>query len=182
MPAYVAQMQEEELRIKLLKYKVALQPSKHVEIWHRLCCTFMDEFDGDIRRIFNSVKRIKDYILANKKQFPYLSGTKILNYWLYVMSQYTDVQFCDREYITVAPDTHVIQASEKLGLITQEDITKTNIRDVVSLLWEKVLDGTGMLRFPEQFDNGGSGDYTAEKYENEEPEPSDEEIRKMFGF
>ena len=41
---------------------------------------------------------------------------------------------------------------------------------------------TGMLRFLEQFDNGGSGDYTAEKYENEEPEPSDEEIRKMFGF
>jgi hypothetical protein len=41
---------------------------------------------------------------------------------------------------------------------------------------------TGMLRFLEQFDHGGSGDYTAEKYENEETEPSDEEIRKMFGF
>lgn len=41
---------------------------------------------------------------------------------------------------------------------------------------------TGMLRFLEQFDHGGSGDYTAEKYKNEEPEPSDEEIRKMFGF
>lgn len=41
---------------------------------------------------------------------------------------------------------------------------------------------TGMIRFLEQFDHGGSGDYTAEKYENEESEPSDEEIRKMFGF
>lgn len=41
---------------------------------------------------------------------------------------------------------------------------------------------TGMLRFLEQFDQGGSGDYTAEKYEKEETEPSDEEIRKMFGF
>lgn len=41
---------------------------------------------------------------------------------------------------------------------------------------------TGMLCFLEQFDHGGSGDYTAEKYENEETEPSDEEIRKMFGF
>ena len=41
---------------------------------------------------------------------------------------------------------------------------------------------TGMLRFLEQFDHGGSGDYTAEKYENKETEPSDEEIRKMFGF
>ena len=149
VPEYVAQMEEEELRIKLLKYKVALQPHKHVEIWHRLCCTFMDEFEGDIRRIFkdngNSVKQIKNYILANKKRYPYLSGTKILNYWLYVMSQYTDVQLCDRQYITVAPDTHVIQASEKLGLITQEDITKPNMRDIVSLLWEEVLDGTGKV-------------------------------------
>ncbi len=41
---------------------------------------------------------------------------------------------------------------------------------------------TGTLRFLEQFDHGGNGDYTAEKYEKEEPEPSDDEIRKMFGF
>lgn len=39
-----------------------------------------------------------------------------------------------------------------------------------------------MLRSFEQFDHGGNGDYTAEKYEKEEPEPSDDEIRKMFGF
>ena len=37
-------------------------------------------------------------------------------------------------------------------------------------------------QFLEQFDNGGSGDCTAEKYEPEETEPSDAEIRKMFGF
>lgn len=41
---------------------------------------------------------------------------------------------------------------------------------------------TGTLKFLEQFDNGGFGDYTAEKYEQEESEPSDEEIRKMFGL
>lgn len=39
----------------------------------------------------------------------------------------------------------------------------------------------GTLRFLEQFDNGGSGDYTAEKYLSEEPELDNEEIRKMFG-
>lgn len=41
---------------------------------------------------------------------------------------------------------------------------------------------TGMLRFLELFDHGGNGDYTAAKYEKEEPEPSDDEIRKIFGF
>lgn len=39
-----------------------------------------------------------------------------------------------------------------------------------------------MLRSFKQFGHGGNGDYTAEKYEKEEPEPSDDEIRKMFGF
>ena len=106
-PEYVVQMTQEDLRSKLLKYKVALQPNRHVEIWMRLCNTFNDKFQGDIRKLFlnneNSVKEIKEYILVNKKGFPYLSGTKILNYWLYVMTQYTDVKLEDRKYITVAP-------------------------------------------------------------------------------
>lgn len=41
---------------------------------------------------------------------------------------------------------------------------------------------TGAVRFLEQFDGGGSGDYTAEKYSDAEYEPSDEEIRRMFGL
>ncbi len=39
---------------------------------------------------------------------------------------------------------------------------------------------TGTLRFLEQFDNGGSGDYTKEKYDQEDKKPSKEEILKMF--
>ncbi len=42
----------------------------------------------------------------------------------------------DRQYISVAPDTHVIQASEKLGLITHDELEKPNIREKVSFLWE----------------------------------------------
>ena len=136
-PEYVVKMKQGELRTKLLRYKVALR---------RLCNTFMDKFQGDVRKLFwdndNSVKRIKEYILKNKKGFPYLSGTKILNYWLYVMIQYTDAKLEDRQYITVAPDTHVIQASEKLGLITHDEAEKPNIREKVSSLWEEVFRDT----------------------------------------
>lgn len=145
-PECVVKMKQEELRTKLLRYKVALQPNKHIEIWARLCNTFMDKFQGDVRKLFwdndNSVKKIKEYILKTKKEFPHLSGTKILNYWLYVMSQYTDAKLEDRQYITVAPDTHVIQASEKLGLITHEEAEKPDIREKVGLLWEEVFKNT----------------------------------------
>ena len=39
LPECVVKMDQEELRAKLLRYKVALQPNKHVEIWSRLCNT-----------------------------------------------------------------------------------------------------------------------------------------------
>lgn len=71
-----------------------------------------------------------------------MSGTKILNYWLYVMTQYTDAELRDRQYITVAPDTHVIQVSEKLGLITHDELDKPDIREKVSILLEEVFEGT----------------------------------------
>lgn len=47
---------------------------------------------------------------------------------------------------------------------------------------KEALGVTGTLKFLEQFDHGGSGDYTKEKYENQEPEFTDEEIRQMFGY
>lgn len=40
----------------------------------------------------------------------------------YVMEQYMDVKFIDRENITVAPDTHVIRASERFGVIFSEEV------------------------------------------------------------
>lgn len=45
---------------------------------------------------------------------------------------------------------------------------------------KEALGVAGTLKFLEQFDQGGQGDYTAEKYLNDEPEPTDEEIRRMF--
>lgn len=56
----------EEVQQALTKYKVALQRQKQTEIWLKLCETFVDLFDGDIRRLFdineNSVDKIRQYI------------------------------------------------------------------------------------------------------------------------
>jgi len=147
-PYSVIDMPIELLREKLLKHKVALQPNKHPQIWQQLCRTFVQHFDGNVKQFFadnyHSVAEIKAYMNSNKKLFPYLSGMKIANYWLYVMGQYTDAQFTDKQNITVAPDTHVIQASVQLGLIQQEDIQNPNIRAIVSELWQAVFEGTDL--------------------------------------
>ena len=145
----VVTMDEQILREKLVKYKVALQPNKQPIIWRTICETVENEFKGDIRLLFSendySVKRIKEYITKNKKKFPYLGGNKICNYWLYVMEQYTDVTFVDRENITVAPDTHVIQEIERLGIISAEETAQGNVQEIVANRWQEILKGTGSV-------------------------------------
>lgn len=143
---FVCMMDENELREYLVKYKVALQPNKQPIIWKKLCETIENTLRGDIRNLFidndYSVEQIKDYIQKNKKKFPYLGGNKICNYWLYVMEQYTDVKFVDRENITVAPDTHVIQASTRLGIISEIEMEQSNVQALLAERWNELLKGT----------------------------------------
>lgn len=148
-PNKVICMPIDTLRDKLLKYNVALQPNKQPLIWLRLCETFSNSFFGDVRLFFSSndyrVYEIKQYMINNKKSFPYLSGEKIMNYWLYVMSNYTSSKFSDRENISIAPDTHVLQSSVKLGIIKQSDLKRNDIREHTSKCWKSLCEHTDFL-------------------------------------
>lgn len=145
-PNAVVSMDEIALRSKLLKYKLALQPNKHTQIWKTLCQTIHTDWTGDIRNLFQAnnydVLKIKSYILNNKKKYPYLSGTKIMNYWLYVMGNYTNLKLTNKKSISIAPDTHVIQATKRLGLIDYVSIDDHNLRETVAELWEEILSET----------------------------------------
>ena len=137
----------EKVKEALVKYRVALQPNKQVEIWIKLCKTFNELFDSNIRKIFeinnNDVEKIRKYIQQdNKAKFPYLSGNKICNYWLYVLYQYTDIRFNNIEKLTVAPDTHVVKASYKLGLINEEELNSNNVQLIVIDRWNEILKDT----------------------------------------
>ena len=136
-----------EVQNALVKYKVALQRNKQTEIWIALCQTFVDFFDGYIRKLFdrfdNDVNKIRNFIQKeNKKKFPYLSGTKICNYWLYVIWQYTDKEYQNIECLTVAPDTHVVQATYRLGLITEEELDRSDVQLIVIDRWNELLENT----------------------------------------
>ncbi|MBP1044045.1 hypothetical protein I6N95_23835 [Vagococcus sp. BWB3-3] len=146
-PQRVIEMTEESLRDKLIKYQVALQPNKQPLIWRKLCTTFQDRYAGDVRLLFQknhySVNEIKADMLSHKQDFPYLSGNKIMNYWLYVMTEYTDLELVDRHHISVAPDTHVIQASLRLGLINETEFNRSDVQQIVAVRWEALLQGSG---------------------------------------
>lgn len=137
----------DEVRDALVKYKVALQQNKQTEIWIKLSNTINELFDGDIRKIFEindyDVEKIRNFIQKeNKSKFPYLSGNKICNYWLYVLYQYTDIKFKNIDKLTVAPDTHVVKASHKLGIISDEELNSSNVQLLVIDRWNKLLYGT----------------------------------------
>ena len=131
----------------LTKYGVALQKNKQTEIWIKLCNTFMELFNGDIRNLFRKfnydVNKIRDFIQKdNKSKFPYLSGTKICNYWLFVLWQYTDIEYINIECLTVAPDTHVCKSSYRIGLISEEELKSSNVQKLVIDRWNELLANT----------------------------------------
>ena len=136
-----------EVQAALVKHKVALQKQRQTEIWLTLCETFVRYFDGDVRKLLdemdNDVDRIRDYIQKeHKKEFPYLSGIKLCNYWLYVLHRFADREYRDMKRLTVAADTHACKASLRLGLITEEEFASSKVREIVTRRWMELLEPT----------------------------------------
>jgi hypothetical protein len=140
-------MPVEELRAKLLQYKIALQPNKHVATWQKIAQTITNNWgsiNGLIEAADNDYLKLRDIIQgSHKKWFPYLSGPKIFNYWSYILSTYGNIPLENKEYIDIAPDTHVTKCSVLLGIITEEEALKLT-RDQISLRWRELLAESGI--------------------------------------
>jgi 3-methyladenine DNA glycosylase Tag len=143
----VSKMSEEDLRRHLTKYKLALQPNKHIATWKMIAKTIYEEW-GSFADFIKSAKgdflNLKDLVQdKHKKGFPYLSGPKIFNYWSFILGEYGKVQLKNKEYIEIAPDTHVTQCSVLLGVITHEEAEKLS-KDQISEKWRTLLNGSGI--------------------------------------
>ncbi len=141
----VVKLSDDDLRKALLKYKLALQPNNHIKIWKTISSTIHSEF-GSFEKLLEKTEsdflNLKEIVQVKyKKGFPYLSGPKIFNYWSYILTMYADIPLKNRSYIEIAPDTHVIQASVKLGVISKEEVQKIS-RDMLSKKWREILRDT----------------------------------------
>ncbi|MEV8475648.1 hypothetical protein [Streptomyces sp. NPDC051173] len=150
-PARVLDRTPEDLARHLLAHRVALQPNRHPEIWRRVARGIAgSSADGDVAGLLTSagrdIARLTDIVRVRRKpEFPYLSGPKIFNYWLYALEQYADVRWTSRELITIAPDTHVIQATVRLGLCGSEVLEGSAVhRAAVAETWAEALAGSAM--------------------------------------
>lgn len=144
-PEKLLDVDPEKAKEDLFKHRLSLQKNKHFEIWWKLSKTFKEHFNSDPRVLINSsnsdVALIRKLIqIDRKKDFPYLSGTKMANYWLFILSKYTDIKLKNIEQISIIPDTHVMQASLNLGLINSLDERRENVEQ----LWYQALKETGI--------------------------------------
>lgn len=138
----VTKKSEIEIRTALMKYKLALQPNKHINTWRTISETvyenwksftkFLEITKGDFLELRKLVTI--DY----KKGFPYLSGPKIFNYWSFIISTYGGISLSNRDYIEIAPDTHITQCSIRLGVITESEAISLT-KDTISAKWRELL-------------------------------------------
>lgn len=135
-----AQIQEH-----LLKHRLGLQKNKHTDVWIKLCQTFHLNYQNDPREFLQKFKYDVSQIVPAvrkelKKDFPFLSGAKMSNYWLYILHNFTDVKLLNLNEISIIPDTHVIQCTQVLGLSN-----RTENPDKVAMLWKDLLQGTDLI-------------------------------------
>jgi hypothetical protein len=143
----VSKMNEDLLRKKLTKYKLAMQPNKHIHTWKTIATTIYENFES-FQNLFE--KCDKDFLKLKKiiqqdfkKGFPYLSGPKIFNYWSWIIQEYGKQKLKSSEFIEIAPDTHITQCSVKLEIITSSEAEKIS-KEEISSRWRTALKGSGI--------------------------------------
>ncbi len=100
-----------DVRAALLKYKLALQPNKHIATWMAISNTIYNQW-GSFEEFFKATGGdflvLKQLITKDfKKDFPYLSGPKIFNYWSFIISTYGGITLLNKDAIEIAPEINL---------------------------------------------------------------------------
>ncbi len=135
----------EKVQADLLKHKLSLQRNKHTQIWTTISQTLHEFYNDDPTQILGEGNMdvsqiVQNLRVVNKKRFPYLSGPKMANYWLYILHHFTDVKLSNLGQLSIIPDTHVIQSSQVLGLTDKEETP-----DEIARLWFELLEGSDLI-------------------------------------
>lgn len=132
------------VRRDLIRHRLALQTNTHPKIWMSICTTLRTHYESNPRNILAEdgydVRRIIQNLQRHKKHlFPYLGGVKLSNYWLFVISRFTDAPLKNVEEISIIPDTHVVQSTVRLGL-ARPGVTPGE----VEAIWRPIVRGLGI--------------------------------------
>lgn len=124
-PEKVVNHKYEKIQKDLRKHGLSVQPNKNTDIWIKISTTLNEQYNNDPRQIIqegnSDVEKIISIIQKTRKEdFPYLRGPKLSNYWLHILDKYTDIKLKNKDKISIIPDTHIIQSSIHLGVVSKD--------------------------------------------------------------
>jgi hypothetical protein len=119
-----------------------LQRNRHTDIWLKIATSFHQFYTDDPRVLLQTggwdVLRIQTILQKEQRQhFPYLSGPKLSNYWIFILSQFTDAMFTNMHELSIIPDSHVLQSTVKLGILPSQGTPENT-----AAAWKELLTGT----------------------------------------
>lgn len=140
-----ARLSREALGEKLLKYKMAMQPTRHTKNWHTIAQTVYANW-GSLTGLLEYAEydflKLREIVQREfKAGFPYLAGPKLFNYWCYILTTKCGAPLANKEHIDIAVDSHVARSSVFLGVITQNEAA-TLTRGAIAERWRRLLHGT----------------------------------------
>jgi hypothetical protein len=138
-PELTCKRSHESLAASLGRYSLAVQTNKHPRIWSALTSTLRQYYKSDPREVLaagdTDVVRVLAIVQKERRDlFPYLGGIKLSNYWLFIISQFTDANLFNLAELSIIPDTHVIKGSLELG-VASEGVSAAE----VDRLWRPIL-------------------------------------------
>jgi len=137
----------DELRERLLTYKVAMQPNRHTLSWSTIART-IDGNWGSLEGLLDAsgydFLALKDTIRhTHRKGFPCLAGPKLFNYWCFILDTKCGIQLANKEFIDIAVDSHVLRCSVKLGVVSIEEASVLSTEEIAQR-WREQLEGSSI--------------------------------------
>jgi len=152
-PKEVESRGREELKNALLKHKLALKKEKDTDIWFQVSKTLNREFNGSVRKLFESFsfdvfKMFEKFKKDGKNKFPSISGVKVFPHWIRSLIEKKSLPFKNLEKLPIPVDVHVARATLTTGCITgkysAKGITET-LRSRIIEVWNLALKGTRII-------------------------------------
>ena len=132
----------------LQKHKVSKKPIKDAKIWQKIAFSIKEKFSGNmIKFLTGECKNNAENIFSRmktlyKKDFPNLTGNKILPLWIRMLKEVCGVSITNLNKIPFPVDVHTARATIFTGCLKGEGI-KTSITEIapkVDEVWTKAAE------------------------------------------
>lgn len=138
----------------LAKHRLSQKHHKDAQIWQKVSNSFFNLFQGDPRKLFELYKwdaiEIYNQMRSKyKKDFPYLSGNKIILLWIILLNNSANVPLINLEKVRIPIDIHTARATLTTGcLVGNFDGDFSELAAEAQFAWEESCKKINLKYYP----------------------------------